>query len=70
LWDSLCQTAISLILKALPTVDNAENLQKMKNVVALFIQSMDVSWRGSVSGEGWISANDRCAELGFHDYYL
>ena len=43
LWDSMCHTAISLISKALDTVDNAEVLLKIKGVVALFIQTMDVS---------------------------
>lgn len=31
--------------KALPSVDNAENLLKIKNLIALFMQTMDVSWR-------------------------
>ncbi|KAF7505788.1 hypothetical protein GJ744_000459 [Endocarpon pusillum] len=44
LWDSLCQTAISLIGKALPDVDNAEQLLKVKNLIALFIQTMN-TWR-------------------------
>jgi exocyst complex component 6 len=44
LWDSLCQTAISLIGKALPHVDNAEQLLKVKNLIALFIQTMN-SWK-------------------------
>ena len=44
LWDSLCQTVISLISKALPGLDNAEQLLKVKNLVFLFIQTMD-SWR-------------------------
>jgi exocyst complex component 6 len=44
LWDSLCQTAISLIGKALPDVDNAEQLLKVKNLIALFIQTMN-SWK-------------------------
>ena len=42
LWDSMCHTAMSLISKALDTVDNAEVLLKIKGVVALFIQTMDV----------------------------
>ncbi|KAK2811875.1 hypothetical protein FQN50_001913 [Emmonsiellopsis sp. PD_5] len=41
LWDSLCQGAVMLISKALPTVDNAENILKIKNLIALFIQAMD-----------------------------
>lgn len=40
----MCQTAISLIAKALPGVDNAEHLLKVKNLIALFIQTMN-SWR-------------------------
>jgi len=44
LWDSMCQTAISLISKALDKVDNAEVLLKIKGVIALFIQTMDVSF--------------------------
>jgi len=43
LWDSMCNSAIGLISKALDTVDNAEILLKIKGVIALFIQTMDVS---------------------------
>ncbi|MCJ1375532.1 hypothetical protein MMC20_006769 [Loxospora ochrophaea] len=43
LWDSMCQSAISLISKALHEVDNAEILLKIKNVIALFVQTME-SW--------------------------
>jgi hypothetical protein len=39
----MCNSAISLISKALDTVDNAEVLLKIKGVIALFIQTMDVS---------------------------
>ena len=42
LWDSMCQTAISLISKALHEVTNAEELLKRKGVIALFIQTMEV----------------------------
>lgn len=45
LWDSMCNTAINLISKALNLVDNAEVLLKIKGVIALFIQTMDVSRR-------------------------
>ncbi|KAL3425782.1 exocyst complex component [Phlyctema vagabunda] len=48
LWESMCQTAISLISKALNEVDNAEVLLKIKGMVALFIQTMD-GWGYSVS---------------------
>ncbi|KAK5129521.1 hypothetical protein LTR08_003180 [Meristemomyces frigidus] len=47
LWDSMCQSAISLISAALPRIDNAEKLLKIKGVIALFIQTMD-SWHYSV----------------------
>ncbi|KAK4692518.1 exocyst complex component 6, partial [Lecanoromycetidae sp. Uapishka_2] len=43
LWDSMCQSAIVLISKALHEVTNAEVLLKIKGVIALFIQTMD-SW--------------------------
>ena len=48
LWDSMCQSAISLISAALHTVDNDDKLLKIKGVIALFIQTMD-SWGYSVS---------------------
>lgn len=38
----MCQAAISLISKALDDVDNAEVLLKIKGVIALFIQTLDV----------------------------
>ncbi|ETI23323.1 hypothetical protein G647_05123 [Cladophialophora carrionii CBS 160.54] len=41
LWDSLCQTAISLMSRALSAVDNAEHLLKIKNLISLFIQTMN-----------------------------
>lgn len=45
LWHSMCQTAITLISKALHEVTNAEVLLKIKGIIALFIQTMDVSNR-------------------------
>lgn len=39
----MCQTAVSLISKALYEVDNAESLLKIKNLIALFMQTMNVS---------------------------
>ena len=39
----MIQTAITLITKALNDVDNAELVLKIKGVIALFIQTMDVS---------------------------
>lgn len=44
----MCNTAISLISKALISVDNAEILLKIKGVIALFIQTMD-GWNYSVT---------------------
>lgn len=38
----MCQTAITLISKALYEVANAELLLKIKGVLALFIQTMSV----------------------------
>ena len=43
LWDSMCQSAIMLISKALHEVTNAEVLLKIKGHIALFIQTMNVS---------------------------
>ncbi|KAF7185367.1 Exocyst complex component sec15 [Pseudocercospora fuligena] len=48
LWDSMCQSAISLISSALHNVDNDDKLLKLKGVLALFIQTMD-SWGYPVS---------------------
>lgn len=45
LWDSMCQTAVGLISKALHEVDNAESLLKIKNLIALFMQTMNVRSR-------------------------
>jgi len=39
----MCQTAITLISKALDEVDNAEVLLKIKGVIALFVQTMSAS---------------------------
>lgn len=48
LWDSMCRTAITLISKALNTVDNAELLLKIKGMIALFVQTMG-GWGYSVT---------------------
>ncbi|PGH27932.1 hypothetical protein AJ80_00482 [Polytolypa hystricis UAMH7299] len=40
LWDSMCQNAVALITKALSAVDNAENILRIKNLIALFMQTM------------------------------
>ncbi len=39
----MCQTAIHLISKALGEVHDAQLVLKIKGVLALFIQTMDVS---------------------------
>lgn len=39
----MCQTAVGLISKALYEVDNAESLLKIKNLIALFMQTMNAS---------------------------
>ncbi|PYH48300.1 putative exocyst complex component Sec15 [Aspergillus saccharolyticus JOP 1030-1] len=41
LWDSMCQGAVNLIQRALREVDNAESLLKIKNLIALFMQTMN-----------------------------
>jgi exocyst complex component 6 len=43
LWDSMCQSAITLITSSLDKVENDEKMLKIKGVIALFIQTMD-SW--------------------------
>ena len=45
----MCHTAAGLITAALPEVDNAESLLKIKNLVALFMQAMDVSYTFSLN---------------------
>ncbi|THZ80636.1 exocyst complex subunit Sec15-like protein [Aureobasidium pullulans] len=47
LWDSMCQSAIALVSKSLPTIDNDDRLLKIKGVIALFVQTMG-SWGYSV----------------------
>ncbi|KAJ5545353.1 hypothetical protein N7535_006258 [Penicillium sp. DV-2018c] len=41
LWDSMCQSAVVLISKALHEVDNAESILNIKNLIALFMQTMN-----------------------------
>lgn len=50
LWDSMCHTAVSLTTRALSDVNNAEALRKVKDVMALFIQTMEVSALRSPAG--------------------
>lgn len=40
----MCQTAITLVSKSLYTIDNDERLLKIKGVIALFVQTMAVSF--------------------------
>jgi exocyst complex component 6 len=49
LWDSMVQSAISLISAALHGVEEDKKLLKIRGVIALFIQTMD-SWSYSVHG--------------------
>jgi len=48
LWESMCQSAITLISTSLDKVDNDENLLKIKGVIALFVQTMD-AWNYPVT---------------------
>jgi hypothetical protein len=56
----MCQTAINLITNALSGVNNAEALLKIKPVVGLFIQTMDVSWPSQLER----TVSDKNLELG------
>ncbi|CUS10658.1 unnamed protein product [Tuber aestivum] len=47
LWDSMCKKAINIITPALDNITQADALLRIKNVLALFIQTMD-SWNYSV----------------------
>jgi hypothetical protein len=54
LWNSMCKKAIGIIGTALNEITEAETLLKVKNVLALFIQTMDVcSPHGYASGINW-----------------
>lgn len=53
----MCHTAAGLITAALPEVDNAESLLKIKNLVALFMQAMDVSYPFSLN----VQAKTHCS---------
>ncbi|KAI5289546.1 hypothetical protein KEM54_003683, partial [Ascosphaera aggregata] len=41
LWDSMCQGAVALIYKAIPTVDSPESVLNAKNLITLFMQTMN-----------------------------
>lgn len=40
----MCQGAVTLIYRAIPAVNNAESVLEIKNLVTLFMQTMDVSF--------------------------
>ncbi|EON65887.1 hypothetical protein W97_05129 [Coniosporium apollinis CBS 100218] len=48
LWDSMCQSTVTLISNALHHVDNDEKLLRIKGRIALFMQTM-ASWGYSVT---------------------
>ncbi|KAJ9377630.1 hypothetical protein DTO063F5_8159 [Paecilomyces variotii] len=64
LWESMCHAAVGLISKALPEVDNAESLLKIKNLITLFMQAMD-TWNFPVGAfdNFLLSVFERYAEL-------
>ena len=64
LWESLCQSCITLMNKSLPSVDNAEHLLKIKNLVSLFIQTMNTfNYSTTVMSNYLLVLFDRYAEL-------
>jgi len=64
LWDSLCQTAISLMSQALTPVDNAEHLLKIKNLISLFIQTMNsFNYNTSAMSNFLLTLFDKYADL-------
>jgi hypothetical protein len=64
LWDSMCHTAVGLISTALQEVDNAESLLKTKNLIALFMQTMNV---GTFATIGRLLLNSKPQDLGLCD---
>ena len=42
LWDSMYQSAITLMASAIHSVENAETLLNITGVVSLFVQTMEV----------------------------
>lgn len=47
LWDSMCKKAIAIMTPALEGITVADTLLKVKNILALFIQTMDVGYAPS-----------------------
>lgn len=48
LWDSMCQSAITLIQNSLPKVDSDELLLKIKGRIALFMLTMEVRVKAKI----------------------
>ena len=44
LWDSMCHIAINVISTASQSVENDEKLLKIKNLVTLFMQTVEVGY--------------------------
>jgi hypothetical protein len=60
----MCHTAVGLISTALQEVDNAESLLKTKNLIALFMQTMNV---GTFATIGRLLLNSKPQDLGLCD---
>ena len=64
LWDSMCQSCITLMNKTLSAVENAEHLLKIKNLVSLFIQTMSTwNFNTNTMSNYLLVLFDRYAEL-------
>ena len=64
LWDSMCQSCISLMNKTLPSVDNAEHLLNIKNLISLFCQTMSTfDFNTNTMSNYLLVLFDRYAEL-------
>ncbi|ETN40223.1 uncharacterized protein HMPREF1541_04499 [Cyphellophora europaea CBS 101466] len=64
LWDSLCQRSIAAMTKTLHQVDNAEHLLNIKNLISLFIQTMNsFNYNTSIISNFLLVLFDRYAEL-------
>ena len=54
LWESMCTAVVNLTAKGLSDVEDAEALIKIKTIIALFIQTMEVCYAPSLrSGMRW-----------------
>ena len=64
LWDSLCSAAVNIMNKTLPSVDNAEHLLQIKNLISLFCQTMNGFNYSTVTMSNYLLVLfDRYAEL-------